>query len=63
MQEDVINAAIKEIKQTIQELKNLLEAGDVCLVSGYKSSNDKLRKLPPKLKVTLSNIQPLEINT
>ena len=62
-QEGVINAAIKEIKQTIQELKNLLEAGDVCLVSGYKSSNDKLRKLPPKLKVTLSNIQPLEINT
>ena len=34
--EDVINAAIEEIKHTIQELKNLLEIDDVSLVSWYK---------------------------
>lgn len=34
--EDVIRAAIEEIKHTIQELKNLLETDDVSLVSGYK---------------------------
>nr|XP_022307909.1 uncharacterized protein LOC111113910 [Crassostrea virginica] len=61
--EGVINAAIKEIKQTIQNLKNLLDTSDFCLVSGYKSSNEKLRRLPPKLKASLSDLQPVKINT
>ena len=61
-QEDIINKALHEIKQVIQDLKILLGTSDVCLVSKYKSRIGEFRKLPHKLKISLPNFQPQKIN-
>ncbi|XP_078321191.1 uncharacterized protein LOC144621560 [Crassostrea virginica] len=60
--ENAINHTIRQITQTIQDLKNLLETRDVSLVSGYKSRIRKFRKLPPNLKVFPTNFNPVKIN-
>ena len=61
-QEDVINNALHEIKQIIQDLKTLLDTSDVGLVSKYTSRIEEFRKLPQKLKISLPNFQPQKIN-
>nr|XP_022303929.1 uncharacterized protein LOC111111319 [Crassostrea virginica] len=61
-QEDVINKALHEIKQVIQDLKSLLDTSDVGLVSKYRSRIAEFRKLPHKLKISLPKIFPLKIN-
>ena len=61
-QEDVINNALHEIKQTIQDLKTLLDTSDVGLVSKYRSRIEEFRKLPHKLKISLPNFLPQKIN-
>ncbi|XP_078320240.1 uncharacterized protein LOC144621293 [Crassostrea virginica] len=61
-QENAINHTIRQITQTIQDLKNLLETRDVSLVSGYKSRIRKFRKLPPNLNVIPTNFNPVKIN-
>nr|XP_022334074.1 uncharacterized protein LOC111131037 [Crassostrea virginica] len=61
-QEAVINKALHEIKQVIQELKSLLDTSDVGLVSKYRSRIAEFRKLPHKLKISLPNFLPQKIN-
>nr|XP_022304761.1 uncharacterized protein LOC111111875 [Crassostrea virginica] len=61
-QEAVINKALHEIKQVIQDLKSLLDTSDVGLVSKYRSMIAEFRKLPHKLKISLPNFLPQKIN-
>ena len=61
-QEGETNKALHEMKQIIQDLKNLLDTSDVGLVSKYRSKIAEFRKLPPKLKISLPNFLPQKIN-
>ncbi|XP_078312494.1 uncharacterized protein LOC111132642 [Crassostrea virginica] len=61
-QKDAINRTITEMKQVIQDLKNLLDTCNVSLVSKYQSRNEEFRKLPHKLKMSLPTFQSVKIN-
>jgi hypothetical protein len=60
---DEIIQSIAEIKQVILELKAILKSSDASLTSTYKSRNEKLRRLPPKVTFTLPTLSSPTINT
>ena len=61
IEEDKNSNQIKEICRVIQNLKNLLETSDVSLVSKYKSRNEELRKMSPKVRISFPSFQPQTI--
>lgn len=61
-QEEQVNDMISEIKQIIDEMKDLLYCNDIHLFSSYKSRNHKFRKLPPKLTLSIPRFTNPEIN-
>ena len=59
----VINSTINEICKVMQDLKKLLDSNDVSFISKYKSSNEKFRKMPPKLAVSSLKFEPRIIHS
>uniref|UniRef100_A0A8W8M8T9 B box-type domain-containing protein n=1 Tax=Magallana gigas TaxID=29159 RepID=A0A8W8M8T9_MAGGI len=60
--ENDIKHMLCDITQTIADLRKLVNSDDAGLISAYKSRNAELRRLPPKLMITLPSFSPKEID-
>ncbi|XP_062570711.1 E3 ubiquitin-protein ligase TRIM36-like [Saccostrea cucullata] len=61
-EENDIQQITSDIKQSILDLKTIMDSSDVSLTPAYKSRNAKFRHLPPKVKVSLPSFSPHQIN-
>ncbi|XP_062601302.1 uncharacterized protein LOC134263021 [Saccostrea cucullata] len=62
-QKEKVTKITAEIKQSIIDLKNILDSSNISLVSVYKSRNEGFRYLPPDHNVSLPSFFPHQINT
>ncbi|XP_062575121.1 E3 ubiquitin-protein ligase TRIM36-like [Saccostrea cucullata] len=62
-QENEIKQMLSDVKQTLFNLKKILDSNDVSVASTYKSRNAEFRKLPPKFSISLPSFSPHQINT
>ncbi|XP_062585366.1 uncharacterized protein LOC134247038 [Saccostrea cucullata] len=62
-QEDDVTKIIAEVKQSIVDLKKILESRDIALASEYKSRNEEFRHLPPEVNISLPRFSHNNINT
>lgn len=62
-QEVEIKHSNSDIRQTIDELKKIMDINDVSLLCKYKSRNEEFRILPPKFVVTLPSFSSPKIDT
>lgn len=60
--DDDYTNSISEIKQSITDLKTILDSNDMNLVSTYQSKINMFERLPSILTMTLPTFSPLEIN-
>ncbi|XP_061177480.1 uncharacterized protein LOC133186273 [Saccostrea echinata] len=58
-----IEQILSDVKQSLFDLKRVLNSNDATLISGYKSRNAEFRTLPPKFTVSLPSFSPHQINT
>ncbi|XP_062610831.1 uncharacterized protein LOC134272634, partial [Saccostrea cucullata] len=61
--ESEINQTISELEENITNLKEILDYDDVSLLSTYISRNAEIRRLPPKVNVSLPSFSPHQNNT
>ncbi|XP_062600314.1 uncharacterized protein LOC134261948, partial [Saccostrea cucullata] len=62
-QENEIKQIISDVKQSILDLKKILDSIDITLTVAYKSKNSEFRSLPPKFNVSLPSFSPHQITT
>ncbi|XP_062602296.1 uncharacterized protein LOC134264013 [Saccostrea cucullata] len=62
-QEKDIKQITFDIKQSIIDLRKILDTNDVSLSTAYKRRNAEFRSLPPKVSVSLPSFSPHQINT
>ncbi|XP_062615944.1 uncharacterized protein LOC134277628 [Saccostrea cucullata] len=62
-QEEKVTKITAGIKQSIIDLKNILDSNNISLASVYKSRNEEFRYLPPDHNVSLPSFFSHQINT
>ncbi|XP_061177589.1 uncharacterized protein LOC133186351 [Saccostrea echinata] len=62
-QEYEVKQITSDVKQSILDLKKILDSNDVSLTSSYKSRNAEFRNMPRKVIVALPTFYPHQINT
>ncbi|XP_062586505.1 tripartite motif containing 13-like [Saccostrea cucullata] len=62
-EENEIKQITLDLKQSIHDMKKILDSDNISLTSAYKSRNAEFRSLPPKVNVSLPSFCPHPVNT